>query len=423
MKILILTQEYAPEDISSAILSQELAEDLVKRGHKVTCVTRAPNYPLGQLFPGYRNLLYQQETLNGVRVIRVWSYVSNKKGFWHRILSFASYSALAFVGGVLAGKPDLIVSYSPPLPLGVSAWLLSRLWRVPWVLRVEDVFPEAAVAAGVLKNRFAIQFFDELANFLYKRADHISLICETFVHLLRARGVDQKKMSVTPVWADPNIVSPKPKHNRFREQLGLNGQFVVMYAGIFGYTSALENVVAAAKALRENKEICFVLVGEGIKKEWLVGYQKEHKLENIILLPFQPRAAFPEMLAAADVGLVTLNEKMAPFSLPHKIFNIMSSRRPILAVAPENSDLAKLIRNANCGVVVPPRNPPLLVETILDMQAQPAKFETMGVNGRRTLITSYSREQCISEFERLFFLTSGQTSSGNNLIQTRISTG
>jgi len=406
MKITILTQEYAPEEISSAILSQELSEDLVKRGHQVTCVTRAPNYPLGQIFPGYRNRIYQEEMLRGVRVIRVWSFISNKKGFWYRILSFGSYSALAFLGGLLAGKPDLFVSYSPPLLLGVSAWLLSVLWRVPWLLRVEDLFPEAAVAAGILQNRSAIRFFDKLANFLYRRASHISLICDGFYRLLKARGIYEKKLSVTPVWADPEIVLPAPKQNKFRKKFGLDHQFVVMYAGILGYTSALEDVAAAARILRDNDTVCFVIIGEGIKKDWLINYKEENELSNLILLPFQPRGDFPEMMAASDVGLVTLNDRMAQFSLPHKIFNIMSSERPILAVAPEGSDLSNLVINANCGIVVPPQSPALLAETILEMQSDIREMQRLGHNGRMLLLSSYSRQKCISEHEKLFCLIS-----------------
>jgi colanic acid biosynthesis glycosyl transferase WcaI len=407
MKILILSQEYAPEEISSAILSQELAEDLVKRGHKVTCVTRVPNYPLGIVFPGYKNMLFQQEDLNFVKVIRVWSFINSKKGFWHRALSFGSYSLLAFFGGLFAGKPDLIVSYSPPLPLGLSAWLLSVLWHIPWLLRVEDVFPEAAVAAGVMKNRMAIRVFDNLAGFLYDRANHISLICNAFARLLIARGVDNQKISITPVWADPDIVVPESKNNQFREKFGLDNKFVLMYAGILGHTSALEDIANAALFLKENNTINFVVVGEGVKKDWLVQYKKEHKLENLILLPFQPRTGFPEMLAAADVGLVTLNEKMAQYSLPHKIFNIMASQRPVLAVAPARSDLAELIVLGNFGIVVPPQKPALLVNAILEMQTQPTRLQILGENGRRLLISSYSRQKCVSDYERIFYLTIG----------------
>src|SRR5690349_12751692 len=143
MHIMLMAQCYAPESVSAAVLITELATDLVRRGHRVTIVTGAPNYPQGRVFEGYRNRLYSSEMLDGVRVIRTWSYISPAKKTLPRLLHYGTYSATAFYGGLLAGKPDVLVSFSPPLPLGLSAWLLRRLWRIPWVLQIEDLYPDA----------------------------------------------------------------------------------------------------------------------------------------------------------------------------------------------------------------------------------------------------------------------------------------
>ncbi|PWH12786.1 MAG: glycosyltransferase WbuB [Anaerolineae bacterium] len=402
MKITILTQEYAPEEISSAVLSQELAEDLATQGHQVTVVTRAPNYPQGKVFPGYRNSLFQSEFVNHVRVIRVWSYITPHKEFWHRILSFGTYSLFAIFGALLAGKPDILMAYSPPLPLGVSGWLVSWFFRIPWILRVEDLYPEAAVAAGVLKNQHVIRFFDRMAHFLYQRATHISLITDGFRRILLRKGVPEQKMSVTPVWADPDFVRPQPKHNRFRERHGFDGKAIVMYAGVLGLTSSLEDVIEAAKLLEEAKHIQFVIVGEGVKKQWIQEFIQANGVKNVTLLPFQPRAEFPEMMAAADLNLVTLNQALAEFALPHKIFNIMASERAILAIAPPQSDLATLITQHACGVVVPPNHPQTLANTISTLITQPEVLKTMGGNGRNVLLKHFSRSLCTKTFDDLF---------------------
>ena len=334
MRIMFMAQCYAPEDVSAAVLITELATDLVRRGHQVAFITGAPNYPQGRVFAGYPNRAYQVEWLEGVRVVRTWSYISPSKGFWPRLLHYGTYSASAFYGGLFAGKPDVIVSYSPPLPLGVSAWLLSRLWQVPWVLELEDLYPDAAVAAGVLRSRRVIAFFSAMERFLYRHATHISVISESFRTNLDRKGVPAEKMTLIPVWADPDIVRPLPKENRFRQRLGLSGKLVVMYAGNLGLTSCLEDVIDAAKLLKEAADICFVIVGEGVKKDDLAAMAQDAALTNVMFLPYQPREVFPEMLAAADVGLVTLNHSSASSSLPSKIFNVMASARPILAVAP-----------------------------------------------------------------------------------------
>lgn len=401
MHIMFMAQCYAPEDVSAAVLISELATDLVKRGHKVTLVTGAPNYPYGCIFPGYRNRIYHVERLDGVRVIRTWSYISPCKTFWPRIFHYGTYSVTAFYGAFLAGKPDVLINFSPPLPLGLSAWLLSRLWRVPWVLQLEDLYPEAAVAAGVLRNRSAIAFFSAMERFLYQRATHISLISESFRRNLLNKGVSPDKITQIPVWADPDLVCPLPKENTFRTQHKLGGKFVVMYAGNLGLTSCLEDVLCAAEQLREYPEVCFVFIGDGVRKPALEKMTWSRGLKNVVFLPYQPREVFPEMMASADLGLVTLNRNSYLTSLPSKTFNIMASARPILAVTPPEGEVAHLIKEVECGVIIPPEHPELLAEAILKLKQQDKRLTEMGQNGRAQLETRFSRAHCVEKYEHM----------------------
>jgi colanic acid biosynthesis glycosyl transferase WcaI len=399
MHILMMAQHFAPEEVSGAVLATELATDLVERGHTVSFVTCAPNYPQGRVFPGYNNRMLAREMWQGVRVVRTWSYISPPIGFWRRLLNYGSFSTTTFYGGMAAGKPDVILSYSPPLPLGVSAWALSHLWRVPWVLRVEDLYPDAAVAAGVLHNRQAIGFFYALEKWLYRRASHISLISEGFRQALLAKGVAAEKLSVTPVWADPQAVMPLPRQNAFRANQGLTDEFVVMYAGNLGHASAMEDVIEAAFHLREREDICFLMIGEGVKKVSLQQFAADRGLTNVRFLPYQPREAFADMMAAADVSLVTLNAQSSGTSLPSKTFNIMASARPILAVTPNDSDIARLVVTADCGVSVLPGAPKQLAEAILALQNGGTRLAEMGRNGRRELEAVYSRQVCVAQYE------------------------
>jgi colanic acid biosynthesis glycosyl transferase WcaI len=399
MRIMFMAQCYAPEDVSAAVLIAELAIDLVKRGHQVTVVTGAPSYPYGHVFPGHRNALYQVEWLDEVRVVRTWSYISPAKSFWPRILHYGTYSFTAFFGGLLAGGADVVVSYSPPLSLGMSACMLSRLWRVPWVLQLEDLYPEAAVAAGVLRNRNAIAFFAGMERHLYRHATHISVISESFRRNLLGKEVPPEKITVIPVWADPEAVRPMPKENAFRDQLGLDGKFAVIYAGNLGLTSCLEDVLAAAELLKEIEDIRFVLIGEGVKKPALERGVRDKGLRNITFLPYQTREIFPMMMAAADLHLVTLNRGSALTSLPSKTFNIMASARPILAVTPPESEVAHVVEEAGCGVVVPPERPQQLADVILRLRQQPDELLVMGRNGRAQLESRFSRECCSDAYE------------------------
>jgi colanic acid biosynthesis glycosyl transferase WcaI len=295
----------------------------------------------------------------------------------------------------------VIVSYSPPLPLGLSAWLLSRIWRVPWVLQIEDLYPEAAIAAGVTKSKPIINFFLWMEEFLYQSSQHISLISESFRQTLLNKQVPNAKMDVIPVWADPDEVRPLPTENTFRHKHGLDHKFVVMYAGNIGLTSCIEDVLQAAEILRGRTDIQFLIVGEGVKKEALEAEVRSKQLTNITILPYQPREVFPEMLAAADISLVTLNPGAALSSLPSKVFNVMASARPILAVAPPESELAQIVKRADCGWVVPPGLARELATNIVQLIDQNSARTQMGQNGRVHLERYYSRSRCVDVYEKM----------------------
>jgi colanic acid biosynthesis glycosyl transferase WcaI len=415
MQIMLMAQCYAPENVSAAVLITELATDLVNMGHKVTIATGAPSYPYGRVFDGYSNRLYSTEILDGVRVIRTWSYISPAKKILPRLLHYGTYSLTAFYGGLFAGKPDVLVSFSPPLPLGFSAWLLSRIWRVPWVLQLEDLYPDAAIVAGMISNPRLITFFYAMEKFLYRRASFISVIAQTFQRMLLAKGVSASKVKVIPIWADPNEVKPLPRQNMFRQKHGLNEKFVVLYAGNLGLTSCLEDVLQAAEILQGKPEIQFVLVGEGVKKVSLETFAQARNLENVCFLPYQPREQFPEMLAAADINLVTLAPGAALTSLPSKIFNAMASMRPVLAVTPLDSELAQLIAKSNCGWIVPPAAPEQLADAIVQLEAKTQLLEEMSQNGRTYLKKYHTRVLCVDIFEKMLIRLFQQADIKNRL--------
>jgi colanic acid biosynthesis glycosyl transferase WcaI len=414
---MFMAQCYAPEDVSAAVLITELATDLSRRGHRVTMVTGAPNYPHGRVFEGYRNPFYSTELLDGVRVVRTWSYISPAKDTLSRLLHYGTYSATAFYGGLLAGKPDILVSFSPPLPLGLSACLLSRFWRIPWVLQLEDLYPDAAIAAGVLINKTIINFFLAMEQFLYQRAHHISLISNNFRKILLTKGVPASKIELIPVWANPEEVQPLPKETDFRRKYGLDGRFVVMYAGNIGLTSCLEDVIDAAEILKHQPGIQFVIVGEGVKKDTLEQEAQTKNLSNILFLPYQPRESFPEMLASADISMVTLNAGAMLSSLPSKIFNIMASARPVISVSPPESELAYIVHKAGCGRNVPPGSPGMLAEIVGELSLVEVDLIRMGKNGRTYFEKYHSREQCVDAYEKMLVEVSSQPNIASTSIK------
>jgi colanic acid biosynthesis glycosyl transferase WcaI len=402
VRILLLAQHYAPEEVSGAVLTTQFATDLAARGHQVWFVTAAPSYPEGVVFPGYRNRLLQHECLDGVHVVRVWSYIHPSKSFWRRFLNFATFSKVALWGGLTAGRPDLIFSFSPPLPLGIAAWALSRWWDIPWIIRVEDLFPDSAVAAGIIKNRTAIGFLFWLERWLYARTTHISVISEGFRKQLIKKGVSAEKISVMTVWADPEEIQPLPKDNDFRRQYELGDSFVVLYSGNMGLTSALEDVIQAAAGLQSFPRIRFFLIGEGVKKAALLDLAERLGAKNISFLPYQPRQTYLQALAAADLTLVTLNANSADYSFPSKIFSSMSAARPVLTVAPLENELSQIIVRSGCGRVSPPGDPIHLANMIKELMCAGSELIDMGQRGRETLETYYSRRNFVDHFDAQF---------------------
>ena len=399
IRILFLALCYSPEEVSGAVLITELAEDLAARGHDVTIVTTAPSYPLGKVFPPYKNRLLQQEMIKGVRVIRVWSYISTGRDFLQRLLHQGTYCFFALFGALTAPGADVIFSYSPPLPLGLTAWVTSLLRRIPWILQLEDIFPQAAISTGLLKNPVLISFFTSLERFLYRHSTRIAVISKGFTRNLIAKGVPEEKIDMIPVWADCEQIKPMKKENEFTSQNGFDGKFVVMYAGTLGVSSCPEVILQAATSLLNVENIVFAIVGEGVKKDAFLQSTVELGLSNIRFLPFQPRALYPQMLAAADLHLVMLNEQSAETSMPSKTFNIMSAARPVLLIAPLSSEAAHLVILNGCGMVIPPGEGELLAEEILHLRECPQLAAEMGKNGRSRLETKYSRDQCIRKHE------------------------
>ncbi len=328
------------------------------------------------------------------------------------MLHYETYSLSAFYGCLLAGKPDILVSFSPPLPLGLSAWALSRIWKIPWVLQLEDLYPEAAVAAGVLRQGAAANFFDWMARFQYRRAAHISVIADSFRENLLARNLSPERITLIPCWADADVVRPMPRENAFRSQHTAGRSFLVLYAGNIGLTSSLEDVLSAAAQLKNDPDVGFLIVGEGVKKPSLEAFARANELQNVTFLPYQPRELLPEVMASADLSLVTLNSDSAQSSLPSKVFTIMASARAVLAITPPQSELARLVAEAGCGITVMPGQPRLLAEAIRHYKGHLTILKGMGQRGRIQLESKYSRVGCVSRYEQMLSAVQVKAQSG-----------
>jgi len=403
MRILIYSYNYYPEPIGIAPLMTELAEGLAKRGHEVRVVTAMPNYPERQIYEGYRGKFYLNEYKNGVQIQRSYVWIRPQPNLLDRIMLDASFVVTSFLPALLGWRPDVILSTSPSLPVCVPAALLGWLRACPVVLNLQDILPEAAVHVGLLKNKFLIKVFAALEKFAYHSASKISVIADGFVENLLSKGVAAEKIEQIPNWVDVNFIRPLPKENNpFREAHNLNGKFVVQYSGNIALTQGLETVIQAAAMLRDTPEIAFVIVGEAKGLQRLQQYCLDCGADNVLLLPFQPREHLPQMLAAADVGLVVQKKNVISFNMPSKIQVLLASGRALVASVPENGTAARAVRQSGGGVIVPPEDCQALAAAILELYQHPEKVKTLGYNSRQYAVEQYAFDQALNHYESLF---------------------
>ncbi|WP_414576893.1 glycosyltransferase family 4 protein [Anabaena sp. CCY 9402-a] len=410
MRILIYSYNYYPEPIGIAPLMTELAEGLAKRGHQVRVVTAMPNYPERQIYEGYRGKFYVNEYKNSVQIQRSFVWIRPQPKLIDRVLLDASFVTTSFWPALFGWRPDVILSTSPSLPVCVPAALLGWLRGCPVVLNLQDILPEAAIHVGLLKNKWLIKIFSVLEKFAYRSATKVSVIADGFVENLLSKGVPQEKIEQIPNWVDVNFIRPLPKQdNSFRATHNLNDKFVVLYSGNIALTQGLETVIKAAAMLRDVPEIAFVIVGEAKGLQRLQKYCLDCGADNVLLLPFQPREHLPQMLAAADVGLVVQKKNVISFNMPSKIQVLLASGRAMIASVPKNGTAAKAVRQSGGGIVVPPEDPEALAIATLDLYKHPEKAKTLGYNSRKYAMEQYAFEQALNQYENLFYSVTADT--------------
>lgn len=401
MRILIVAQYFYPETVGAGIWIHQLASDLVQAGHEVIVVTGFPNYPEGIVFEGYRGRVFQREWVDGVDVIRTYLYTSSNRSFWPKMWGFLTFSVTAGLGGLLARRADVLYAILPPLSLGITANILGMLVRIPSIINVQDIWPDAAVAGGLLKNRRVVSLFAGMESLVYRGAQAIVVISEGFRQRLLEKGVPSEKLHVIPNWADPQQIKPLPRNNRFRSELEVEqGQTVVIYSGGITHNSCLETLVDAANLVRD-EPFLFVIVGEGVKKPGIERRVQHYGLGNVRFLPFQPLDRYAEVLAAADVGVVTLHQQFGYASVPSKTYKIMASGRPILALVPERSEIHRLVEQGQCGLCVRPEDPEATASALRYAREHPSELAQMGKNGRHYLVSQFSREKVVAQIQTL----------------------
>lgn len=362
MRILFLSDNFPPEVNAPATRTYEHCIEWVKAGHEVTVITCFPNFPQGKVFDGYKNKLYQVEDIDGIKVIRVWSYISANKGFVKRILDYFSYAVSAFFAG-LNKKADIIIATSPQFFTAVSGSWLSFVKRTPWVMEVRDLWPESIKSVGAMNGDSKVfKFLEAWEKALYKVADSIVVVTDTFKEVISKRGIDPKKIFVVKNGVDLTKFKPIEKDKELLSQYSLDGKFLIGYIGTHGMAHALDFVLKTASKI-DDKQIHFLLIGDGAEKAKLVQLKNEMSIDNVTMLPFQPKTEIRRYIGLLDVALVNL-KKTDTFKtvIPSKIFENASMLKPILLGV--DGESRGIVERYNAGIAFEPENEKAFMEAI-----------------------------------------------------------
>jgi len=353
MKILFLTDNFPPEGNAPATRTYEHCVEWVAKGAEVTVITCAPNYPKGKVFPGYKNKLWQTEQIDGIRVIRVWTYISPNRGLFRRILDYISFCIMGFFASLFV-KTDVIVATSPQLFTAVAGFLSSFFKRRPWVLEIRDLWPESIKAVGAMEESKVLKMIDRIVLFLYRNADQVVVNTDSFKERIFKCGIPMERIHVVKNGVHLHKYNLTEKSQPLLEKLGLQNKFIVGYIGTHGMAHNLDFILdCAAKVTDPN--IHFLFVGDGAMKSRMVYKMQTLGLKNVTMLDAILKDEVPRYISITDVALVPL-KKRDTFKkvLPSKIFENAAMRKPILLGV--EGEAQEVVESYGAGLAFEPEN-------------------------------------------------------------------
>lgn len=375
MRILFLTDNFPPEVNAPATRTFEHCKEWAKQGIDVTVITCAPNFPEGKIYKGYKNKLIQREVIDGVKVIRVWTYITANEGFVKRIIDYLSFMVSAFFAG-LTVKTDVIIATSPQFFTAVAGRWLSFWKRTPWIMEVRDLWPESITAVGAAKRTIAIRFFEWLEKRMYKSASKIVVVTDSFAKIIcEKHHVNHSKIKVIKNGANLDLFKPQPKNQQLISNLGLENKIIIGYIGTHGMAHALDFVLNTAKSI-EHLNYHFLLIGAGAKRKELIQLKEDLHLKNVTMLEAIPKQEVIEYTSILDIGLVNLKKSDTFKSvIPSKIFELAAMHIPILLGVEGES--AAIINTYKVGLTFEPENAQDFIEKLNQIQSQQFNFDEL----------------------------------------------
>jgi len=408
MHILFVTDNFPPETNAPASRTHEHAREWVQAGDQVTILTCAPNFPFGEVYEGYRNALLQTETMDGIEVYRVWTYMAANQGFFRRTADFVSFMVASVLGSFWIKSPDVVVATSPQFFAGLGGYIISKLKRRPFVFEVRDLWPEQIEVVGLIREGLLMYLLGGLARYLYHRCDRLVTVGEGYkIQVQDKYDVPESKIATVPNGVLFELFSKQGRRDQYRQEFGWGDKFVVVYVGVHGMSQKLETLLEAAQYTAD-QGIFFAFVGGGAEKEKLIRLKDQMNLHTCVFYPVQPKEQVPRFYEAADACIVVLRKsELFKGNYPSKMFEALSMACPVILSGEGRS--AEILMASGGGIVVSPETPEALAKQLLYLQEHPAEATAMGERGRHYVQNHYSRRVWAQRYlELLRQVTSGR---------------
>jgi glycosyltransferase involved in cell wall biosynthesis len=395
MKILFLTDNFPPEVNAPATRTYEHCREWIKQGAEVTVITCFPNFPQGKVYEGYKNKLYQKEIIDGITVIRIWTYITSNEGFFKRVLDHISFAVMASIVGLFQRKISVIIATSPQFFTTFAGYFLALLKRKKWVFEVRDMWPEGIIF--MKKNSMTYKILEKIEIFLYKKSDAIITVTESFKKNISIRAkVNEDKISIIYNGSNPQLFKSGIKNTALIQALSLENKFIFGYIGTLGVSHDLDFILSQLSTIYEKQpDIHFLIIGNGAVKEQLKAQINSLNLQNITLLPSIPKEEVPNYLSILDIGLVPLKKNDAYLKvIPSKIFELAAMSKPILLGV--DGESKEIINKYSAGTCYEPSNACDFVEKVIAFYNQ---------KERLTLNYSHGLAKLAQDFDRTYLAT------------------
>ncbi len=391
MKILFLTDNFPPEVNAPATRTLEHCKEWVKSGHDVTVITCFPNYPTGIVYPGYKNSLYKVEQMDGIKVIRVWSYMAANKGFIKRIADYVSFSVTSFFAGLFQ-KCDIIIATSPQFFTALSGRTLHLFKRKPWIMEVRDLWPDSIKAVGAMKESFVLRYFSKEEMWCYRSADKIVVVTESFKREIVKKGIPAEKIFVVKNGANTELFRPQEKPKDLLLKYKLEGKRILGYVGTLGMSHKIDFLIDCVKGL---DNYVLMILGDGAERENIKAKIEEENLKNVILVDAVPKSEVVKYVALQDAALINLRKTpLFTTVIPSKIFETASMRIPILLGV--DGEAREMVESFGAGLYYEPENREEFLEKLEKLFSSEEVYNACREGGRK-LAEAYDRKRLAQE--------------------------